>query len=90
MADAPVLDAVYWAKSAYLWAHPRPPKPIGIKIYEASHADIACGTCVMAVQVHIGISSQEPKIASYVHFRDNVLPRIHALVMHCPQPADSE
>ena len=61
---SPIYDGVYWRKSRFPWAHPRPARPAGLKVYE----------------VHIGISSQEPAIASYKHFEANVLPRIASLV----------
>ena len=61
---SPIYDGVYWRKSQFAWKHARPARPAGIKVYE----------------VHIGISSQEPTIASYKHFEGNVLPRIASLV----------
>lgn len=39
--------------------HPRPPRPASLRIYEA----------------HVGMSSEEPTVASYTFFRDNVRPR---------------
>ena len=65
-------DLVYiprhWAPpSPYKWLHGHPPKPASVKIYEA----------------HVGISSPEPKIASYKYFADNVLPRIADLGYTC-------
>eukprot|EP00051_Salpingoeca_urceolata_P010240 m.124794 g.124794 ORF g.124794 m.124794 type:complete len:746 (-) comp16634_c1_seq2:1115-3352(-) len=56
-------EGMYTAPSTYQWNHQRPPMPAAPKIYEA----------------HIGISSEEPKVASYVHFADNVVPRIAKL-----------
>ncbi|KAH7372698.1 hypothetical protein KP509_17G017100 [Ceratopteris richardii] len=47
----------------YEFKFPRPPKPASLRIYEA----------------HVGMSSTEPKINSYVNFRDEVLPRIKKL-----------
>jgi 1,4-alpha-glucan branching enzyme len=49
----------------YAFKHPHPLKPERLRIYEC----------------HVGISSDEPKIASYSHFARNVLPRIEALGM---------
>lgn len=49
--------------------HARPQRPRSLKIYEA----------------HVGISSSEPKIASYTHFRDSVLPRIKKQGYNCIQ-----
>ena len=60
--------AVHWSPPEhYVWKHQRPGKPKSIRIYEA----------------HVGISSPEPKIASYTYFADNVLPRIKALGYTC-------
>lgn len=47
----------------YIFQHPRPKKPKSLRIYES----------------HIGMSSPEPKINTYVNFRDEVLPRIKKL-----------
>lgn len=47
----------------YIMRHPRPPRPKAYRIYEA----------------HVGICSTEPRVATYVEFRDNILPRIKAL-----------
>lgn len=44
----------------YKFKHQRPKRPQSLKIYEC----------------HVGISSPEPKIATYTYFKDNVLPRI--------------
>ncbi|EFJ46288.1 1,4-alpha-glucan branching enzyme II, partial [Volvox carteri f. nagariensis] len=48
---------------AYTFKYPRPPKPRALRIYEC----------------HVGMSSQEPKVNSYLEFRKDVLPRIRAL-----------
>ncbi|KAK4800803.1 hypothetical protein SAY86_021290 [Trapa natans] len=47
----------------YVFRHPRPKKPKSLRIYES----------------HIGMSSPEQKINTYVGFRDDVLPRIKRL-----------
>eukprot|EP00270_Netrium_digitus_P010440 TRINITY_DN323_c0_g1_i5.p1 TRINITY_DN323_c0_g1~~TRINITY_DN323_c0_g1_i5.p1 ORF type:complete len:870 (+),score=237.80 TRINITY_DN323_c0_g1_i5:78-2612(+) len=47
----------------YIFQHPRPKRPRSLRIYEA----------------HIGMSSPEPKISTYIEFRDNVLPRVKRL-----------
>ena len=48
------------SKKQYQFKHSRPKRPERLKIYEC----------------HIGISSPEPKIATYTYFKDEVLPRI--------------
>ncbi|KAF5825839.1 hypothetical protein DUNSADRAFT_6535 [Dunaliella salina] len=56
-------DSVHWdppANEAYKWRYPRPEPPSTLRIYEA----------------HVGMSGEEPGVASYSFFRDNVLPRI--------------
>lgn len=58
-------DGIYWApppSEQYQFKHLRPPKPKAPRIYEA----------------HVGMSSKEPRVASYREFADNVLPRIKA------------
>ncbi|XP_042419840.1 1,4-alpha-glucan-branching enzyme 2-2, chloroplastic/amyloplastic-like isoform X1 [Zingiber officinale] len=47
----------------YVFEHPQPNAPKSLRIYES----------------HVGMSSPEPKINTYVNFRDNVLPRIKRL-----------
>ncbi|GAB4816312.1 hypothetical protein N2152v2_003358 [Parachlorella kessleri] len=59
-------DGVHWdppASEKYQFRHPRPPRPESLRIYEA----------------HVGMSSEEEKVASYAYFTDNVLPRIKDL-----------
>ncbi len=51
---------VYEPKRAYVWKNSAPKKPKCPRIYEA----------------HVGMGSEEEKVASYTEFRDNVLPRI--------------
>ncbi len=56
-----LYDTVFWyPEKKYEWEHVSPPKPRAFRIYEA----------------HVGMSSLEPKISTYVEFADNVLPRI--------------
>ncbi len=45
---------------AYTFKYPRPPRPRALRIYEC----------------HVGMSSQEPKVNSYLEFKDEMLPRI--------------
>ncbi len=53
---------VYAPKAEYRWKNPSPAKRPGFKpfIYEA----------------HVGMASEEGKVATYLEFRDNILPRI--------------
>jgi 1,4-alpha-glucan branching enzyme len=47
----------------------KPKKPDSLRIYEA----------------HVGMSSEEPVVASYTYFKDNVLPRIKSQGYNCVQ-----
>ncbi|XP_028784874.1 1,4-alpha-glucan-branching enzyme 1, chloroplastic/amyloplastic isoform X1 [Neltuma alba] len=47
----------------YVFKHPQPKRPKSLRIYES----------------HVGMSSPEAKINTYVNFRDDVLPRIKRL-----------
>eukprot|EP00928_Gymnodinium_smaydae_P033600 TRINITY_DN2401_c0_g1_i1.p1 TRINITY_DN2401_c0_g1~~TRINITY_DN2401_c0_g1_i1.p1 ORF type:complete len:2034 (+),score=562.59 TRINITY_DN2401_c0_g1_i1:70-6171(+) len=61
-----LFDAAMWeppAAERYQFKHPNPAKPVGLKIYES----------------HVGMSSPECKINTYLDFADNVLPRIKRL-----------
>jgi 1,4-alpha-glucan branching enzyme len=63
---SPVYDARFWnppPEARYTFKNKPPPKPKSVRIYEA----------------HVGISSAEPKVATYREFTANVLPRIKAL-----------
>lgn len=51
------------AETAYTFKYPRPPRPEALRIYEC----------------HVGMSSAEPKINSYLEFRQDMLPRIRDL-----------
>ncbi|ORY03399.1 glycoside hydrolase [Basidiobolus meristosporus CBS 931.73] len=58
---SPVYDARFWnPEKPYVWKNKAPPKPLDLKIYEA----------------HVGISSPEPKVATYNEFTENILPHI--------------
>jgi len=62
---AAYYDGVYWdppASEKYKFKNPRPEKPVAPRIYEA----------------HVGMSSKDPRVASYREFADEVLPRIKA------------
>ncbi|KAF8272144.1 glycoside hydrolase family 13 protein [Lactarius quietus] len=66
LAVSPVYDARFWnppPESRYVFKNKSPPKPRSVRIYEA----------------HVGISSSEPKVATYKEFTANILPRIKAL-----------
>lgn len=58
-------DGIYWdphPSDRYEFKCPRPPKPAAPRIYEA----------------HVGMSSSEPRVSTYVEFANNVLPRVKA------------
>ncbi|KAK9791176.1 hypothetical protein WJX73_007550 [Symbiochloris irregularis] len=70
------FNGVYWAPpkvgkpgeepssdQTYTFSYKRPPRPRALRIYEC----------------HVGMSSQEPKINSYLEFKQEVLPRIRNL-----------
>ncbi|BFZ57957.1 alpha-1,4-glucan branching enzyme [Savitreella phatthalungensis] len=64
LSVSPAYDAVYWnPPQPYKFKNARPPKPSSARIYEA----------------HVGISSPEPRVATYREFTNNTLPRIHKL-----------
>lgn len=48
---------------AYTFKWPRPDRPRALRVYEC----------------HVGMSSAEPKVNSYLEFKDDVLPRVRAL-----------
>lgn len=57
-------EANFWNPAKeYVWKNKSPPKPKGVKIYEA----------------HVGISTTEQRVGTYKEFTKNVLPRIHKL-----------
>ena len=63
---SPVYDAVFWnppKNERYVFKHPRPKKPVSVRIYEA----------------HVGISSPDLKIVSYKEFTKNMFPQIKYL-----------
>ena len=65
-----LYEAVHWdPPNPYHFQHKRPPRPKGLRIYES----------------HVGISSPEPKVASYKYFAHNVIPRIKYLGYNCIQ-----
>uniref|UniRef100_A0A7S3UCH1 1,4-alpha-glucan branching enzyme n=1 Tax=Picocystis salinarum TaxID=88271 RepID=A0A7S3UCH1_9CHLO len=60
------FDGVYYdppEDQKYKFKHSKPPRPDALRIYE----------------VHIGMSSPDPKCSTYAEFRDTVLPRIQQL-----------
>ncbi|GMH39251.1 hypothetical protein BSKO_07149 [Bryopsis sp. KO-2023] len=54
---------------AYTFAYPRPKRPENLRIYEC----------------HVGMSSKEPKVNSYLEFKEEMLPRIRKLGYNCIQ-----
>ncbi|KAF2196705.1 alpha-glucan branching enzyme [Delitschia confertaspora ATCC 74209] len=63
---SPVYDARFWnppKEEKYVFKNKKPPKPQSARIYEA----------------HVGISSPEPRVATYKEFTKNILPRIKHL-----------
>ncbi|CAE6434295.1 unnamed protein product [Rhizoctonia solani] len=66
LSVSPVYDARFWnppADQTYKFKNPRPKKVTSARIYEA----------------HVGISSPEPRVATYKEFTTNTLPRIKNL-----------
>lgn len=64
LSVSPVYDARFWnPPQKYQFKNARPPKPESARIYEA----------------HVGISSPEPKVATYKEFTRDTLPRIKNL-----------
>ncbi|KAJ8655297.1 hypothetical protein O0I10_008986 [Lichtheimia ornata] len=61
LSVSPTYDAIFWnPEHPYTFKHPRPKRPSTLRVYEA----------------HVGISSNEPRIATYKEFAQNVIPRI--------------
>ncbi|GAO14890.1 uncharacterized protein UV8b_05055 [Ustilaginoidea virens] len=63
---SPAYESRFWNPSdteKYIFKHPRPAKPSGIRIYEA----------------HVGISTPEQRVATYKEFTRTMLPRIRDL-----------
>lgn len=61
--ETKLFSAQIWApKKPYVWKNPVPPRKTQPFIYEA----------------HVGMASEECRVATYAEFRDNVLPRIKA------------
>ncbi|KXS96573.1 hypothetical protein AC578_1954 [Pseudocercospora eumusae] len=64
LSVSPVYDARFWnPPQKYQWKNPRPAKPKSARIYEA----------------HVGISSPEPRVATYKEFTRDTLPHIRDL-----------
>ncbi|KAK4420788.1 1,4-alpha-glucan-branching enzyme 3, chloroplastic/amyloplastic [Sesamum alatum] len=62
-ADGNQSFAVHWEpppECAYRWRHKHPPKPKSLRIYEC----------------HVGISGQEPRVATFNEFTENVLTHV--------------
>jgi 1,4-alpha-glucan branching enzyme len=61
-----IFNGVFWEPpkaERYVWKNVRPPAPLNLKIYES----------------HIGMAGVDPKVSTYLEFKDNVLPRIKRL-----------
>ncbi len=61
--ETKVFSAQVWDEKPYVWKHKKPGKRPNPLIYEC----------------HIGMSSEEEKVASFEDFRSKVLPRVHKL-----------
>lgn len=67
-----LFNGVFWEppeSERYKFKHPRPPKPEGLKIYEA----------------HVGMGTCDAKVGTYLEFKEIVLPRIKRLGYNCVQ-----
>ena len=69
LSVSPMYEGVFWNPPKYIFKHPRPARPVNLRIYES----------------HVGISSNQGKVATYKEFTENVLPRIHKLGYNCIQ-----
>lgn len=54
---------VFHKEKAYTFKYPRPQRPRALRIYEC----------------HVGMSTEEEKVNSYLEFRDDMIPRIRSL-----------
>lgn len=83
-------DAIFWnPPEKYVWKNKIPPKPKGLRIYEAHGMCIYIyyqNDYIFAFNVPnvfflcaVGISSTEKRVATYDEFTDNVLSRIKDL-----------
>lgn len=67
---SPIYEGIYHSPpTKYTFKHPRPSTPKALRIYEC----------------HVGIASTEPRVASYTHFTECILPRIAAQGYNCIQ-----
>ena len=63
-ADRSVRTAgVYDENKSYTFKYPRPKRPRALRVYEC----------------HVGMSTEEEKVNSYLEFRDEMVPRIRSL-----------
>lgn len=60
---------VYEEGKEYVFKYPRPQRPRSLRVYEC----------------HVGMSSEEPKVNTYLEFRDEMIPRIRKLGYNCIQ-----
>lgn len=69
-SDSLLFDSIYWnPPEFYEWRNKTPEQPKSIRIYEA----------------HAGMSSIEPKVATYREFADKMIPRIKVAGYTCIQ-----
>ncbi|KAI8381474.1 1,4-alpha-glucan-branching enzyme GBE1 [Radiomyces spectabilis] len=61
LSVSPTYEAIFWnPEKKYKFVNPKPKRPASLRVYEA----------------HVGISSSEPRVATYKEFTKNTLPRI--------------
>jgi 1,4-alpha-glucan branching enzyme len=60
---------VFEKDKAYQFKYPRPQRPRALRIYEC----------------HVGMSTEEEKVNSYMEFKEDMIPRIRKLGYNCIQ-----
>ena len=60
---------VYDPNKSYVFKYPRPTRPRALRVYEC----------------HVGMSSEEEKVNSYLEFKDEMVPRVRRLGYNCIQ-----
>jgi len=56
-----ICNAQFWSPPTYTWKNSAPSQPL---------------TAPLIYEAHVGMSSEEPRIANFTHFRQNILPHI--------------